>query len=89
MGISFPLPFDLQMYNSTAEVFVNDTAYNAKLKHVDVRQKFVQTLRDKNILRFLHADTKDNAANLFTKILGEQDFTRLQSMVIKPKKTPI
>ena len=39
MGISFPVPVDLQMYNSTAEVFVNDTAYKTKLKHIDVRQE--------------------------------------------------
>jgi hypothetical protein len=89
MGISFPSPVDLQMDNSTAEVFVNDTAYKTKLKHIDVRQKWVQTLRDKNILCPVHVDTKDNTADLFTKILGKQDFTRLRSMVMKPKKTSI
>ena len=89
MGISFPSPVDLQMDNSTAEVFVNDTAYKTKLKHIDVRQKWVQTLRDKNILRPVHVDTKDNAADLFTKILGKQDFTQLRSMIMKPKKTSI
>ena len=36
MGISFPSPVDLQMDNSTAEVFVNDTAYKTKLKHINV-----------------------------------------------------
>ena len=77
------------MDNSTAEVFVNDTAYKTKLKHIDVRQKWVQTLRDKKILRPVHVDTKDNLADLFTKILGKQDFTRLRSMVMKPKKTSI
>ena len=84
MGISFPSPVDLQMDNSTAEVFVNDTAYKTKLKHIDVRQKWVQTLRDKNILRPVHVDTKDNAADLFTKILGKQDFTRLRSAPLEP-----
>ena len=38
MGTSFPQPIELQMDNSTAEVFVNDTAYKTKLKHIDVRQ---------------------------------------------------
>ena len=83
MGIAFPKPFDLQMDNSTAEVFVNDTAYKTKLKHIDVRQKWVQTLRDKKILRPVHVDTKYNAADLFTKILGKQDFQRLRDMVMK------
>ena len=83
MGISFPQPIELQMDNSTAEVFVNDTAYTTKLKHIDVRQKWVQTLRDKNILRLVHVDTKDNSANLFTTILGKQDFIRLRDMVMQ------
>ena len=74
MGISFPVPVDLQMNNSTAEVFVNDTAYKTKTKHIDVRQKWVQTLRDMKILRPVHVDTKDNSADLFTEILGKQDF---------------
>ena len=87
MGISFPKPIELQMDNSTAEVFVNDTAYKTKLKHIDVRQKLVQTLRDKDILRPVHVDTKDNAADLFTKILGKQDFIRLRDMVMKQKSS--
>ena len=85
MGISFPKPIELQMDNSTAEVFVNDTAYKTKLKHIDVRQKWVQTLRDKSILRPIHVDTKDNSADLFTKILGKQDFIRLRDMIMKQK----
>jgi len=89
MGISFPSLVNLQMCNSTAAVFVNDTAHKTKLKHIDVRQQWVQTLRDKNILRLVHVDTKDNATDLFTKILGKQDFTRLRAMVVKPKVTSI
>ena len=89
MGIPFPAPVDLQMDNSTAEVFVNDAAYKTKLKHIDVRQKWVQTLRDKDILHPVHVNTKDNTADLFTKILGKQDFTRLRSSIMKPKTTSI
>ena len=36
IGIPFPSLVDLQMDNSTAEVFVNGTAYKTKLKHIDV-----------------------------------------------------
>ena len=35
------------------------------------------------ILRPVHVDTKYNAADLFTKILGKQDFQRLRDMVMK------
>ena len=44
MGLGFQLPIQLQMDNSTAEVFTNDTAYKSKLKHIDVRQELVKTL---------------------------------------------
>ena len=84
MGISFPAPVDLQMDNSTAEVFVNDTAYKTKLKHIDVRQKLVQTLRDNDILRPVHVNTKDNAADLFHKDLGQAG---LHSASIKHHET--
>ena len=77
------------MDNSIAEVFVNDIAYKTKLKHIDVRQKCVKTLLDKKILCPVHVYTKSNLVDLFTKILGKQDFTRLRSMVMKPKKTSI
>ena len=46
-------------------------------------KKWVQTLRDKKILRPVHVDTKYNAADLFTKILGKQDFQRLRDMLMK------
>ena len=85
MAINFPSPIDLQMDNSTAEVFVNDTAYKTKLKHIDVRQEWVRTLRNKKILRPVHVDTKINVADLFTKILPKHDFNRLRDMVMKPR----
>ena len=76
------------MDNSTAEVFVNDTAYKTMLKHIDVRQKWVQVLRNKSILRPVHVDTKLNIADLFTKILPKQEFLRLRDMAMK-KRTSV
>ena len=60
MGISFPSPVDLQMDNSTAEVFVNDTAYKTKLKHIDVRQKWMQ-----NNLKTIDCRPETGAAQLW------------------------
>jgi len=85
MGFDFPKPINLQMYNSTAEVFVNKTSCETKLKHIDGRQNRVSTLRNKGLSRTVHVDTKINAADLFTKIVGKQDFLQLRDMIMKQK----
>ena len=87
MGLGFQLPIQLQMDNSTAEVFTNDTAYKSKLKHIDVRQEWVKTLRDKSILCPVHVDTNDNLADLFTKILPKVDFQRLRDSMMKQQSS--
>ena len=87
MGLGFQLPIQLQMDNSTAEVFTNDTAYKSKLKHIDVRQEWVKTLRDKNILCPVHVDTNNNLADLFTKILPKGDFQRLRDSMMKQQSS--
>ena len=82
MHIDFPKPITLQMDNSTAEVFVNNTAFKSKLKHIDVRQHWVRMLRDKNILIPQHVNTKDNLADLFTKVLDKHTFTTLSRQLL-------
>jgi len=82
MGIQFPAPIKLQMDNTTAEAFANNSAYKSKLKHIDARQEWVRMLRNKDILRPVHVDTKLNVADLFTKILPVDDFIRLRDMIM-------
>jgi hypothetical protein len=76
----------LLMDNTTAEIFTNNTAFKTRLKHIDVRQAWVKTLRDKSIVIPVHVPSVDNLADLFTKILGVDDFQRLrdQMMVTLP-----
>lgn len=38
MGIPFPKPFKLQMYNDAARAFANDTSSRTKMKHIDCRR---------------------------------------------------
>ena len=85
MGIQFPAPIKLQMDNTTAEAFANNSAYKSMLKHIDARQEWVRMLRNKDILRPVHVDTKLNVADLFTKILSTGDFKRLGDMIMTQK----
>ena len=88
MGIAesttFPKPMKLLMDNSTAEIFANNTAFRTRLKHIDVRQQWVRVLRDKSIVIPQHVPTKDNLADLFTKILGTEEFIRLRDLMMTP-----
>ena len=81
-GIPFPKPFKLQMDNTTAEAFANNSCFKAKLKHIDARQEWVKMLRNKDILIPVHVDTKANIADLFTKILDGNTFKHLRSMIM-------
>ena len=84
MGIEFPLPFKLEMDNRAARIFCLGSALKTKLKHIDCRQEWVQTLRDRGIMDPVWIPTKDNLADLFTKILPLQDFIRLRDQIMRP-----
>jgi hypothetical protein len=82
MGLPFPMPFDLNMDNAAAQAFAENSTFKSKLKHIDCRQEWVKTLRNKNIMRPVHCPSKDNLADLFTKILPTHDFIRLRDLMM-------
>ena len=82
MNLDFPRPFKIRMDNAAAECFAKGTAFKSKLKHIDCRQEWVRVLRDRNICTPVHVDSKDNLADLFTKILPEKDFVRLRAKLM-------
>jgi hypothetical protein len=84
MNIDFPRPFKLEVDNQAAEIFINDTAFKSKLKHIDCRQEWVKVLRDKSIMTPAHINTKDNLADLFTKILDKETFIKLRDTIMYP-----
>lgn len=65
----FPTPFTLQIDNSAAERFMEDTKGNSRLKHIDVREAWVKEMRDRGLVIPEHVGTDDNLADLFTKPL--------------------
>jgi hypothetical protein len=82
MHIDFPSPACLQIDNTAAIAFTRNTAMRSKLKHIDVRQEWVHTLRDKNVLCPEHVPTEYNLADMFTKILSATIFIKLRSRVM-------
>jgi hypothetical protein len=83
-NIPFPIPFSLHMDNTTAEAFCNDTVVRSKLKHIDTRQEWVCTLRDRSIVIPKHVDTNDNPSDMYTKILSKDIFVRHRDRILIP-----
>ena len=82
MGIPFPKPFTMNVDNKAAIAFSDNSAFKSKLKHIDVRQEWVQTLRNKSILTTKYVRSEDNLADLFTKILTADIFERLRNRMM-------
>ena len=82
MGIQFPQPFTLQVDNKAAIAFSDNSALKTKLKHIDTRQKWVKTLRSKNIIHTKHVPSRDNLADIFTKILDADTFEHLRDRMM-------
>ena len=54
MGTIFPFPFVLEMDNDAARIFCLGTAHKTKPKHIDCRQEWVRTLRNRDIMTPVH-----------------------------------
>ena len=77
------------MDNEAAEIFAKDTCFNSALKHIDTRQEWVKTLRDRNVCTPGRVSTDLNLADLFTKILGRVRFEYLRSQTMyNPDEQP-
>ena len=82
MGIDFPKPIMMQVDNAAAIALSANSAFKTKLKHIDVRQEWVKSLRDANIFKPTHVPTKLNLADLFTKILSSIVFCGLRDRLL-------
>ena len=82
MGLEFELPFIMEVDNEAARIFAEGNGMRTKMKHIDCRQEFVKTCRDKGIVKCIHLDTKLNLADLFTKILPGPRFIELRDQCL-------
>ena len=82
MGMTLPLPIRLQIDNAAAQAFAGSTVKRTKMKHIDCRQHWVRTLRDKDICHPVHVDTKENLADFFTKPLDKSTFWYLMAKIM-------
>ena len=86
MGMEIERPFKLQVDNAACLAFSKEEVRRSKLRHIDCRQEWVQALRDSDVADLQWVASEANFADLFTKILEAETFTRLrdQIMVFEP-----
>ena len=64
MGLEMPKPFNIEVDNAAAILFTEGAAKKTRMKHIDCRQEWVRTLRDKNVAKLTHIPSKENKADI-------------------------
>ena len=88
MGHAMPPPFVICVDNTAAIAFSEGNMWRSKLKHIDVRQQWVEWLRNRELCRLEYVNTKENLADFFTKILDIDTFTRLRGQMMVERPLP-
>ena len=86
LGMDMPTPIGIHVDNAAAIAFSQGQVRRTKLKHIDVRQAWVQAMRDSEICVLYKVDTSENLADFFTKILDVHRFTGLRDQMMKPHR---
>ena len=69
-----------------AEGFVKNTGTPGRMKHIDLRNSWVDQVRNLNELEYIHIDGPNNKADVYTKIIQGESFVKEQSRVMTPLK---
>jgi hypothetical protein len=62
-------PLKITIDASAAEGFINNTETVGKMKHIDLRQRWVQIMRNRSDIKFERKPGTENDADFFTKII--------------------
>ena len=82
MGLDMQKPLCILVDNAAAIAFSKGQVRRSKLKHIDVRQEWVQAVRDENICQLDKVDSTENLADFFTKILDVTRFMCLRGRMM-------
>ena len=76
LNVSVPRPIVIDIDANAALGFLNNTGGGGRMKHIDIREAWIQQLRDRNVVTFNKVDGKLIKANFMTKLLDKLDFNR-------------
>ena len=81
-------PLCIKIDNTAAIAFANGRVRRSKLKHIDVRQEWVQALRDHSVVRTEYVNTKQNKADFFTKMLDNETVLKFRGDMLQFCRLP-
>ena len=82
MGIQVKYPIHIQVDNAAGISSQQSTCVNTRLKGIyDLREGWVQELKDKKTIEAIKVNTKDNIADLLTKCHASGSHTTLLDLV--------
>ena len=84
MGVTVPSgPLVVHVDNKQVESFCGETCARSKLRGCfDLREQWVEDLRNINILKVKWVDTKENLADFFTKCFVKKDFLSKRASIL-------
>ena len=65
----------------SAIYLVMNQVYHARMKHIDVRFHFVREILDEGEIALLKIHTKENPADMFTKVVSGVKFTHCKELL--------
>jgi hypothetical protein len=76
IGIPYTHPFEIECDSNTAISFSKQEGQHEAKKHIDVKIHYIQELVRKEEISIGYVQSKENPADIFTKCLTGQDFTK-------------
>ena len=61
---------------------------HAAAKHFRISQAFIRNMSDNGVIRIEKVDSSLNGANIFTKALAKESFTRHRLAIMGPQECP-
>ena len=83
VDIPVPKRIPIAIDAGAAMGFINNTGTVGRMKHIDLRSEWVQTLRDREHLEFIKVPGEENPADFFTKILTGAKFKQYEDRMMK------
>jgi hypothetical protein len=77
------IPNTVMIDNIGAGHIAENDVNNKLTKHVDIRHHFVRHYIKTGVIELFYVPTADNVADVFTKALGPETFTRLARMILR------
>jgi hypothetical protein len=81
MGLRISGPVRLQADNQAAIFMAANSADSSRTKHIEVPYHFLRQVVARGVIRMMHVSTEDNAADMFTKPLGDVKFKKFRSLI--------